>query len=102
MSKSILKISLLLGLYCGNSQAMDLHVGSDRAKNFIVAGVVAGLTIQTVKWTFEQERYKQIIPFVKNYPGFALAGLSSVIGIGMLYLRPVASFFNGYSIVKSN
>lgn len=100
MSKSILRISLLLGLYCGSSQAMDIRSMTPAA--IIGTSLAAGVSLQLVKWVREEQRYKQILPFMWEYPGAAIAGLGTVIGLTLMYGRPLASMFYGASLIKPN
>lgn len=61
-------------------------------KEFIVAGILAGGTIEFVNYVRKDERYKYFAQFGKKYPGFFIAGFSAIIGTGFLYGQPLKSF----------
>lgn len=98
------KIILIIFINASFIQAMEnkdndglRHVHakpSMSAKDFIVAGVVAGGSIEFVNFVRKEERYKHIFQFGKRYPGFFLAGLSAAIGTGILYGQPIKSFLS--------
>ena len=67
-------------------------------RDIIILGCIAGITIQLVK--FAAERYEEIWPFVKAYPGLTIAGLSAVIGLSLMYGRPLIAMFRNSSSVK--
>lgn len=97
MRKIVLASCVLLGV-SGYAQSMDVR--NMKPKDIIITGVVAGLSIQAVVWVCKHEHYKQVWPFIKNYPGYAIAGLSAVVGLALMYGRPLASVFSGYPLMK--
>jgi hypothetical protein len=98
MRKIMVAVSLVLILSGSYAHSMDIRKMTPMG--IIGAGVVGGLTIEFVKWVRKEERYKQIWPFVKNYPGVSIAGVSAVIGLSLMYGRPLVSVLRSYSIVK--
>lgn len=98
MRNVVLVSCIVLGLSGGSAQPMDIR--SMKPKDIIITGVVAGLSIQAAVWVCKHEHYKQAWPFIKNYPGYAIAGVSALVGLALMYGRPFTSVFSGYSLVK--
>ena len=98
MRKVMLAGCIAAGLSGACVQSMD--ISGMRPRDIIIAGVVAGLSIQLTKWTIEHERYKQIWPFIKDYPGFAIAGGSAIVGLLLMYGRPLMTLFHGSPAVS--
>jgi|GEM_PF-4718168 len=80
----------------GSMKAMDTKNGM----SIIIGGLVTGGVVQAIRCVFANERYKQIIPFIKGYPGLTIAGISAVFGLGIIYYPPFASILGGSSVVR--
>lgn len=63
------------------------------AKDIVVVGFVAGISIETVKYIVRHEHYKNILNFFKDYPGFALSAITGIAGLAIVYKGMFTSLF---------
>lgn len=96
MYKIGLKIVAIFTLISSHARAMD----NNNAIDFIVSGLIAGCTIEFVNFIRKEQRYKHAFHLVRNYPGFAMAGISSIVGLGIMYGRPLVPMLSKYSFSK--
>ena len=51
--------------------------------------VTGGLIIEGVNYVRKEHRYKSVLTFVSDYPGFTLAGTGAVVALSMFAGRPL-------------
>jgi hypothetical protein len=76
------------------NQKIRVDSFSTSPKDIIIAGIIAGGSIELVNLIFREERYKDVFRFIKRYPGVSVSGFSAVIGMGLIYAQTVSSLFN--------
>ena len=62
--------------------------------SIVLVGFFAGLIIETVRFVARDERYKSILRFSWDHPGFFIMGATSTVAVGMMFrsFMPSISF----------
>lgn len=72
-------------------------------KDFIIAGVLAGGTVELANYIRKDQNYKKVLAFATDYPGVFVASVSASAGLVYMYGKGVKDFIaRCKQLVQSN